>query len=101
MTDRKSEEYAQRSERATRDIAFNWPVWMRRNLNRPISQVSEEDDRRALMDAVQLVLDTARAYVPRGKGPHTPNGHDCEVCEAMRVVQEWLVTGELPPVDTT
>jgi len=54
----------------------------------------------ALREAVAIVYDVARRFVPRGAAPHTPNGHDCEACAAMRTVDDWLAGVTLAPTPT-
>lgn len=104
MSESKSEQHLRQSEEAKRTILRDWPSYQRRAARdarargrggRPITPDEQ------LRDAVELVLEVARLYKPRGKGPHTPLGHDCEVCDAMGIVVEWLVTGKAPPVDMT
>ena len=98
MTDAKSDQYRIQSEQAARSIFMDWPEWQRRNAGdprKPENRVPEDH----LKYAVEVVLDVARRYRAPGKSPHTPNGHDCEVCESMRRVIEWLATDRIPPVD--
>lgn len=104
MTDSKTQQYIRQGQDAKRSILLEWPSYQRTasreasaRFRRGQPLTSEEH----LKDAVEIVLEVARMYRPRGKGPHTPLGHDCEVCEAMRTVIEWLATGDLPPVDMT
>lgn len=93
MTDveTKSETYARQSRDAHREMLMG-PRWIRRNANDPERRFRDTSrtDIEHLKDAMEIVLDVARQYKPAGKGPHTPYGHDCAVCEAMLVLVDWL-----------